>query len=700
MNGQSGWTKMANFPGVARRNVVSFTIGHYGFVGLGNNASTTYSDFYRWDQTTNIWSQIPDYPGGGNDAPIAFSINGKGYVGLGEDGTQQKYTNLFQYDTVTNSWTPKASFPSTARYSASAFSVGHKGYMVCGAGAGGYLDESWMYDANTDHWSQNATPFPGGKLEALCSFTIGEHGYVGCGWDQSVVHKAFWQYDTTSDAWTTIPDFPVSVGLTEVFNGFVIGSKGYVCSGLENVNLNKPLPYGYAFDTITKAWSQFTNMSATKIGHAFAAQFAIGNQGYLCSGQDSTGAAVHDFWQFGPLPVDCSTWTQMADFPGVARENTISFTIGHYAFVGLGNVGSTTYSDFYKWDQTTNGWSQIPDYPGGGNVTPVTFSINGKGYVGMGEDGAQAKYANLYQYDTLTNSWTPKAAFPSAGRYSAASFSVGHKGYMVCGASIAGYLSESWVYDANTDHWSQNSHAFPGGKLEELCAFAIGSHGYVGCGWDGSSTRKGFWSYDTTNDAWTAIPDLPVSIGITEVSHGFVIGSKGYVCSGLENVYSSSPLANGFAYDTLTKVWTKFTSMSSNKIEHSYSSVFAIGKYGYMCAGHDSTGSYVHDFWQFCPCQSSGIATSSNGVLAFGDNSLKMYPNPTSGILYIEGSLPENEKSRLIIFNNLGQLVYSKNIKSKNGPISFDLSELSNGIYSVILQSDTGIRVKRIVLVK
>ncbi|MBL7891058.1 MAG: hypothetical protein JNL63_00400, partial [Bacteroidia bacterium] len=78
IEGQNVWTKMADFPGVARINTVSFTIGHYAFVGLGNNGSTTYNDMYKWNQKTNVWTKIADYPGGGNLAPIAFAINGKG----------------------------------------------------------------------------------------------------------------------------------------------------------------------------------------------------------------------------------------------------------------------------------------------------------------------------------------------------------------------------------------------------------------------------------------------------------------------------------------------------------------------------------------------------------------------------------------------------------------------------------------------
>ena len=39
-NGQNTWNKMSSFPGVARSTPISFTIGHYAFVGMGNNGLT------------------------------------------------------------------------------------------------------------------------------------------------------------------------------------------------------------------------------------------------------------------------------------------------------------------------------------------------------------------------------------------------------------------------------------------------------------------------------------------------------------------------------------------------------------------------------------------------------------------------------------------------------------------------------------
>src|ERR1035438_7284445 len=76
---QNTWTKMAGFPGQARRETNSFSIGHYGIVGGGNNGSSNFYDFYKWDQNTNSWGSIASYPGTGSYSGLAFSCEGKGY---------------------------------------------------------------------------------------------------------------------------------------------------------------------------------------------------------------------------------------------------------------------------------------------------------------------------------------------------------------------------------------------------------------------------------------------------------------------------------------------------------------------------------------------------------------------------------------------------------------------------------------------
>jgi N-acetylneuraminic acid mutarotase len=102
---------MASFPGVARKNGIGFSIGEYGFVGLGNSGSSNLSDFYKWNQSTNKWSSIANYPGVGSFSGLAFSCEGMGYVGMGLGNSIAN--DLWQYDTTSNKWTQMSSLPGS-----------------------------------------------------------------------------------------------------------------------------------------------------------------------------------------------------------------------------------------------------------------------------------------------------------------------------------------------------------------------------------------------------------------------------------------------------------------------------------------------------------------------------------------------------------------------------------------------------------
>ncbi len=301
---QYSWTQKSNFTGAARDYAAGFTIGHYGFVGAGNNgASIFYNDFYEWDQNTNTWSSIAPYPGAGyHYSPIGFSIEGVGYIGLGWTGSNAA-NDLWAYDFVNNSWKQMASLPGTGRYDASVFVVGHKAYIVGGSiGGPPYLQDVWMYDAHTNTWTQMNNS-PAGRTDDGVAFTIGNHGYVGGGKDElgPYAYNAFWEYDTTSDSWSSIAPFPILYSPTGNSRAFVIGDTAFVCTGTTNNSDPATFPTGYCYDTVSKAWSPFTNMGANGIERGYTVAFTIGNFGYICTGMDSVGNILNDLWQWGPV---------------------------------------------------------------------------------------------------------------------------------------------------------------------------------------------------------------------------------------------------------------------------------------------------------------------------------------------------------------------------------------------------------------
>lgn len=157
------------------------------------------------------------------------------------------------------------------------------------------------------------------------------------------------------------------------------------------------------------------------------------------------------------LTIQCiaqNTWTQKADFGGIARAGAVSFSIGTKGYVGTGS----NRKDFWEYDPLTDTWTQKADFGGSETSSTVGFSIGTKGYIET--DGNE-----FWEYDPAANSWTRKADFGGTARSAAVGFSIGAKGYI--GTGDAGLfnaipLKDFWEYDPATNTWTQKADL--GGK--------------------------------------------------------------------------------------------------------------------------------------------------------------------------------------------------------------------------------------------
>ena len=299
---QNPWTQKAPFGGGPRAATVGFSIGHYGFIGCGtsipiwNYAGAT-NDFWKWDVYTDTWTQIANYPGASWELETGFTIEGKGYVCFGWAGTYAS-TDMWRYDTITNAWTQMANFPGQGRYDVSDFVIGHKVYIIEGNPAGPpYFSDVWVYDAHTNAWKQ-LNNFPVPNLEGVVAFSIGNHGYAGDGYNNPGCSTSMFEYDTTSDTWTPMAPIPVPYGDGGNSTNCTLGSRGYIFNGDK---CNVPgVPTGYMYDTITKAWCAFTDMSKSTEIRAFTSAFVVNNHIYMGTGYDTAFHNLGDFLEYTP----------------------------------------------------------------------------------------------------------------------------------------------------------------------------------------------------------------------------------------------------------------------------------------------------------------------------------------------------------------------------------------------------------------
>jgi hypothetical protein len=261
-------------------------------------------------------------------------------------------------------------------------------------------------------------------------------------------------------------------------------------------------------------------------GRVWPASFRIGNKGYFGTGNNGT-TQTKDFWEYNTIN---NTWTQKANFGGLAREGALGLSIGNKGYIGLGVTVGTRLNDFWEYDTATNTWANKRAFPGTKRGYAVGFSIGTKGYIGTGETSNLVFVKDFWEYDTTTGNWTQKADFGGVVRGYAVGFSIENKGYIATGYTTSSLkLADFWEYDTSTNSWTQKAN-FPGSPRYRSYGVGIGKSAFIGMGFsDVANETQDFYQYDQNTDTWVKRSDYPIPI---RAIGGFAIGNKVYFGGG------------------------------------------------------------------------------------------------------------------------------------------------------------------------
>lgn len=198
----NSWIQKANYPGgfdylnnPGSQGVyfaTAFEAGGKGYVCCGKMGPDHYgADLWQYDPLLDQWTRMADFPGLDRFQLASFSVDGKGYVGMGEDHDLYR-KDWWEYDPLTDTWTQKANLPGVERGGASTFTLGQRGFVVYGSD-GGYKNELWEYNPFTNSWSIRAN-CPGGERKNGIAFSIGNRGYAGLGKGPNGKKRNFYEY--------------------------------------------------------------------------------------------------------------------------------------------------------------------------------------------------------------------------------------------------------------------------------------------------------------------------------------------------------------------------------------------------------------------------------------------------------------------------------------------------------------------------
>jgi hypothetical protein len=107
---------------------------------------------------------------------------------------------------------------------------------------------------------------------------------------------------------------------------------------------------------------------------------------------------------------------------------------------------------------------------------------------------------------------------------------------------------------------------------------------------------------------------------------------------------------------------------------------------------------FAYDYYTIVTNAQGCVSGSSNRIFGvwMGINNLKtqslsIFPNPNEGNFQIDCKNKMGENARIQVYNNLGQLVFQKQIKIESEFLPIDLSLLSKGIYAIELLTEKSI---------
>jgi N-acetylneuraminic acid mutarotase len=287
--------------------------------------------------------------------------------------------------------------------------------------------------------------------------------------------------------------------------------------------------------TLMGDWVEGTVFKGAPRGQV--AYFEIDGKTYLVGGYNyEEGDFYNDTWQYDP---QTKQWTQMDDFPGVARRDAVGFAVNGNGFVGTGFDGENKLNDFWKFDPTAEEqWTRIADFGGASRWGAVSFSIDSLGYVGTGysDDGDKNDF---WKYSPVTNAWTEIKTYDGYKRHDAIAFVINKKAYFGTGVNNGSYKEDFYVFDPVAEEWDDLADLDVDDSYSVIrsnaVAFVINGYGYVGTGYK-SGVQSNFWKYDPSTDLWEEVTGFEGYARQDAIS--FVYENKGYVGTGKNASYS------------------------------------------------------------------------------------------------------------------------------------------------------------------
>jgi len=349
---------------------------------------------------------------------------------------------------------------------------------------------------------------------------------------------------------------------------------------------------------------------------------------------------------------------------------------------GLSTLDSATLSIF---DPVMHTWSYPAEaVPFRGSF--ASCSDSGKMYIIGAESDSLANKIEVF--DPASNTWSNISYTGTFTRRTGLTVSaVGGKIYAIGGFSNGKDLNIIEVFDPSTHSWNSPEIGGTFTPRDGHTATVLNGKIYVMGGENGPLIGN-LQVFDPQTNSWST----PVTTGIFTPRAGLtssVLGGKIYAIGG----YNFAPKINVVeVFDTSTNTWStpKTTGTFTARLNLSSSvvndKIYVIGGIGFI---NDQNSTF------FIPGNFNEVfSPSASDVASQQVSQLSLSPNPTTGVLSVQGLASDN--ITVSVFNILGETV----MVQKNLPVpdfTLDLSKLVPGTYYIRFSSPNSVVTKKVI---
>lgn len=258
---------------------------------LGGYSPDVTPSVLAYDPAADKWQSVADFPSPFNH-PAAGVVNDKIYVGgfyAGTSLTGPATGETYVYDPETDQWTQKASLPDgTARAGGCVTALGTDLYVFGGGNSGDATDFASVYDTARDTWTE--LPKLPETREHCSAYAVGNKIYI-CGGRTHTIPEfrpSTLEFDPVAKTYTPKTPIPTPRGGAA---GAVLGGRLFLFGGEGADNQAGVFPNIEAYDGATDTWEELPPMLVPRHGYGGG---TLGDRIYLPGGATRQGGAASD----------------------------------------------------------------------------------------------------------------------------------------------------------------------------------------------------------------------------------------------------------------------------------------------------------------------------------------------------------------------------------------------------------------------